>query len=88
MLWVVALYAAVILGDLFIVAPLARAYGWRALDLSRLSGLRGAATATMVGLVFGIGFCLNGRSLIPLMIAHGLTDTISLVAIYAGAHPG
>ena len=153
LLWVAALYAAVILGGLFIVAPLARAYGWRALDLSRFSGLsgdarvlaaylalawtsaaigeeflfrgfllarietalgggtiaaaaaiaiqaalfgvghsylgmRGAATAAMVGLVFGIGFWLNGRSLIPLMIAHGLTDTISLLAIYAGAHPG
>jgi membrane protease YdiL (CAAX protease family) len=50
-------------------------------------GVRGAVTAAMVGLLFGIGFRVNGRQLIPLMIAHGLTDTVSLTAIYAGVHP-
>jgi hypothetical protein len=45
------------------------------------------SASAMIGLVYGIGFCLSGRNLIPLMIAHGLTDTLSPVAIYAGLQP-
>jgi len=48
-------------------------------------GLRGVATALAVGLVFGAAYVLNGRNLVPLVLAHGLIDTISLVAIYSGA---
>lgn len=48
-------------------------------------GARGVATAVVVGLVFGIAALRNGGRLAPLVIAHGLIDTISMVAIYAGA---
>ena len=50
-------------------------------------GVRGVATAMLVGVVFGSWFALRGRNLAPLIIAHGLTDTISVVAIYAGVMP-
>jgi membrane protease YdiL (CAAX protease family) len=48
-------------------------------------GVRGAVTAGVVALVFGVVYVLNGRNLWPLIIAHGLTDTVSLVALYFGA---
>ena len=50
-------------------------------------GARGIANATLVGLVYGSWYVLRGRLLWPLILAHGVTDTISLVAIYAGVMP-
>lgn len=47
-------------------------------------GAKGVATAMMVGAIYGVWYVLRGRNLLPLIIAHGLTDTVSLVAIYAG----
>jgi membrane protease YdiL (CAAX protease family) len=47
-------------------------------------GPRGIATAVVVGLVYGSWYVLRGRDLVPLILAHGLTDTISMLAIYAG----
>lgn len=48
-------------------------------------GTRGAVTAGVVAVVYGIVYRVNGRNLWPLIIAHGLTDTVSLVALYFGA---
>jgi uncharacterized protein len=48
-------------------------------------GARGVLTAAVVGAVYGAWFLARDRNLWPLIIAHGLTDTISIVAIYAGA---
>jgi uncharacterized protein len=50
-------------------------------------GVRGIATAMLVGVVFGSWFVLRGRNLWPLIVAHGLIDTITLLAIYAGVMP-
>ena len=47
-------------------------------------GLRGVLTAGCVGLVYGAVYLCNGRNLVPLILAHGLTDSLSLVAIYLG----
>lgn len=47
-------------------------------------GGRGALTAGMVGLVFGTFFAATGGSLWPVIIAHGITDTLGLYALYAG----
>jgi membrane protease YdiL (CAAX protease family) len=47
-------------------------------------GLRGVLTAGCVGLIYGIVYLCNGRNLAPLILAHGLTDSLSLVAIYLG----
>ena len=48
-------------------------------------GVRGTVTAGVVGVVFGMIYVVNGRNLWPLIIAHGVTDTVSLVALYFGA---
>jgi uncharacterized protein len=47
-------------------------------------GAKGVATATLVGLIYGAWYVMRGRNLWPLIIAHGLTDMVSLLAIYAG----
>ena len=48
-------------------------------------GIRGAVTAAVVGVIFGAIYVVNGRNLWPLIIAHGVTDSVSLVALYFGA---
>jgi membrane protease YdiL (CAAX protease family) len=48
-------------------------------------GIRGTMSAGVVALVFGAVYFLNGRQLLPLILAHGLIDSVSLIAIYAGA---
>jgi membrane protease YdiL (CAAX protease family) len=45
-------------------------------------GLRGVTTAALIGLVYGVVYVCNGRNLVPLLVAHGLTDSLSLIAIY------
>lgn len=52
-------------------------------------GFRGILTAGCVGLIYGALYLCNGRNLAPLVLAHGLTDSLSLLAIYLGvAHIG
>ena len=48
-------------------------------------GVRGAVTAAVIGVIFGTIYVVNGRNLWPLIIAHGVTDSVSLVALYFGA---
>ena len=48
-------------------------------------GIRGAVTAGVVAVVFGTIYAMNGRNLWPLILAHGVTDSVSLVALYFGA---
>jgi membrane protease YdiL (CAAX protease family) len=50
-------------------------------------GIRGVATAAVVALVYGAWYAFRDRNLWPLIIAHGITDTITLTAVYAGAVP-
>jgi uncharacterized protein len=47
-------------------------------------GARGVLTAAVIGALYGTWFLARGRSLWPLIAAHGLTDTISILAIYTG----
>ena len=47
-------------------------------------GWRGVMNAGTVGLVFGTFYAVSGSSLWPLIIAHGLIDTIALSALYDG----
>lgn len=57
--------------------------------LSHLAqGPAGVLQTAMVGLVFGVAYVACGRNLWPLILAHGLIDTLSLVALYAGVRPG
>lgn len=49
-------------------------------------GIRGTISAGVVALVFGAVYYFNGRQLAPLIVAHGLIDSVSLIAIFvAGA---
>jgi len=47
-------------------------------------GVRGIANAAVVGLVFGTGLILCRGSLWPLILAHGLTDSVTLALLYLG----
>ncbi len=47
-------------------------------------GATGMLVSGTLGLVFGLLY-LRAKSLWPLVIAHGLIDTVGLVAVYAGA---
>ena len=51
-------------------------------------GMRGAVTAAFVGLVFGVAYIAFGRNLWPLIVAHGVIDSASLIAIHLGAAGG
>lgn len=51
-------------------------------------GRVGMATAALVGTVYATWFVLRGRNLWPLIIAHGITDTISMIAVYMKVMPG
>jgi len=44
----------------------------------------GALVAGFIGVEFGILYYLGGRKLWPLIIAHAIPDTISIVSIYSG----
>lgn len=45
-------------------------------------GIGGMLFTGIIGLIFGIAYILNDRRILPLILAHGLIDTISLVGIY------
>ena len=46
-------------------------------------GIGGIMFTAIIGLVFGIAYILNARRIWPLIFAHGIIDTISLVGIYS-----
>jgi membrane protease YdiL (CAAX protease family) len=47
-------------------------------------GLAGMFKVGAVGLVFGLSYLVVGRNLWPLIIAHGLIDTLDFVGHYFG----
>jgi membrane protease YdiL (CAAX protease family) len=48
-------------------------------------GLRGLVTTTAIGIAFGGAFLLLKRNLWPLVVVHGIVDTINFVVLYSGA---
>lgn len=50
-------------------------------------GATGVLVSGAIGLVFGL-LMLRFRTVWPLVIAHGLIDTVSMLALYSGAQPG
>jgi membrane protease YdiL (CAAX protease family) len=46
-------------------------------------GPRGVTTAGITGLILGAVYLCDGRNLVPLIGAHGLADSLGLIAIYA-----
>ena len=47
-------------------------------------GILGVANIFFLALVFGTVYVRCGRSLIPLILAHGIIDTISMTLLYMG----
>jgi len=47
-------------------------------------GLSGALVAGLMGMMMGLTFLAAGRNLWPAIIAHGLTDSISMTVLYLG----
>ncbi|MCG9971219.1 CPBP family intramembrane glutamic endopeptidase [Christiangramia crocea] len=45
-------------------------------------GISGIITTTIIGIIFGIAYIINGHRIWPLVLVHGLVDTISLISIY------
>ena len=45
-------------------------------------GITGVLITGSIGFIFGVAFILNGRRLWPLMLMHGIIDTISFISIY------
>ncbi len=45
-------------------------------------GMLGMIATGSIGFIFGVFYLINQRRLIPLIIAHGLIDTISLTQLY------
>lgn len=45
-------------------------------------GITGILTTMGIGLIFGLAFIFNGRRIWPLILVHGIIDTISLITIY------
>jgi membrane protease YdiL (CAAX protease family) len=50
-------------------------------------GIPGIVSTAVVGLILGFAYLRVERNLWPVIIAHGVADTIALVAIYLGALP-
>lgn len=46
-------------------------------------GIGGIITTGIIGFIFGAVFLLSGRRLLPIILAHGIIDSISLYGIYA-----
>lgn len=63
---------------------------WIALIISSLifgliqgwQGLSGVLASACIGFIFGTAYILNGKRIWPLIIVHGIADTMSLVSIY------
>ena len=45
-------------------------------------GLTGMLITGIVGFIFGVAYLFNGRRIWPLIVVHGLLDTLTLLSIY------
>lgn len=76
-----ALFRGVPLGAAFAVLIPAILFG---LGHFYYQGLRGLVTTAAIGIAFGTAFLLMKRNLWPLVLVHGIVDTINFIALYAG----
>lgn len=47
-------------------------------------GLRGLVTTAAIGIAFGTAFLILKRNLWPIVLVHGVVDTINFLALYSG----
>ncbi|WP_269713965.1 CPBP family intramembrane glutamic endopeptidase [Caulobacter sp. NIBR2454] len=76
-----ALFRGVPFGVVFAVLLPALLFG---LGHFYYQGLRGLVTTTAIGIAFGAAFLLLKRNLWPLVLVHGVVDTINFTALYLG----
>lgn len=76
-----ALFRGVPFGAVFAVLIPALLFG---LGHFYYQGLRGLVTTTAIGIAFGAAFLLLKRNLWPLVLVHGIVDTINFTALYLG----
>lgn len=76
-----ALFRGVPLGALFAVLIPAILFG---LGHFYYQGLRGLVTTAAIGIAFGTAFLLLKRNLWPIVLVHGIVDTINFTALYLG----
>lgn len=68
-------------GTLFAVLVAAILFG---LGHFYYQGLRGLVMTTAIGIAFGAAFLLTKRNLWPIVLVHGIVDTITFTALYLG----
>ncbi len=71
-----SLFSKIPLSVVFAVLIQAAIFGFRH---SGTHGITGAITAGIIGLVFGISYIVSGRNIWPVVIAHCLLNTMSMV---------
>lgn len=76
-----ALFHGVPFGAVFAVLIPALLFG---LGHFYYQGLRGLVTTAAIGIAFGAAFLLMKRNLWPIVLVHGVVDTINFTALYLG----
>lgn len=77
-----ALFRGVPLAPVFAVLIPALLFG---LGHFYYQGLRGLVTTAAIGIAFGAAFLLLKRNLWPIVLVHGVVDTINFIVLYLGA---
>ena len=83
-------FRAFLINSLILLLGKSKAAIWGAVVISSVifgmlhawQGYSGILTTSCVGLIFGVAYILNGRRIWPLIIVHGLIDTLTLISIY------
>jgi membrane protease YdiL (CAAX protease family) len=101
-MWVIAAFGEEFFFRGFLLTTLAELLGasrvaWgaavviQAIAFGLVHAYQGPAQAVAVGIggaVYGCAFVLGGRSLWPVILAHGINDTLGLILLYSGSIQG
>lgn len=94
--WITAAFLEELVFRGFLIPALEILFGrnrwstWASLILSSVifglihawQGISGILITTCVGFIFGMAYLLNGRRIWPIIVVHGVVDTLTLVTIY------
>ena len=94
--WITAAFIEELVFRAFLINSLDYLFGgnkisvWVAVILSSLifgmihsyQGITGILITTFVGLIFGIGYIFNKRRILPLILVHGIIDSLTLISVY------
>ncbi|MGM0933516.1 MAG: CPBP family intramembrane glutamic endopeptidase [Bacteroidota bacterium] len=96
MVWITAAFLEEVIFRAYLINTLDMLFGknlwsaWAAVVISAVlfgllhsyQGLTGILMTGSIGFIFGVFYLLNGRRIWPLILVHGLIDTVALVSIY------